>query len=149
MPTVVTNNFKLEEGRKNICISGGTCEGWMCSLMDKHVNSASFLTLAGYTIMSAADISAHEITNAGVFADGASALTNIGWYDNTGSLNQSMSADALTFATVTLTSWGCAIWRETDGLIMGFIDFGRSEGYETANADFKINWNPLGVLSKT
>lgn len=144
MPTVVTNYFKLQEGGQNVSISGDT---WICSLMDQHVNSASEDTLKDYEKWSdVGGVSAYEASGTG-YTSGA-ALSGIGWYtDATDTVNkQRMSATDLTFSSVTISSYGACIWKETDGLIMGFIDFGQE--YVSSNAPFVINWNSGGIFNK-
>lgn len=144
MPTVVTNNFKLQEGGKNISLSA---DSWICSLMNEHVNSASSEVLKdsinwyGPT----SPISAYEVTGTG-YTSGL-ALTNVGWFTDDTNNIQKLSASSVVFtAPISVVTYGCCIWRLTDGLIIGFVDFGLQT---SSNGSFTINWNVDGILNKS
>ena len=91
--------------------------------------------------MSAADVSGYEASGTGY---AAIELSGVGWY--TASNIQRLSADDVTFPTLSVAAWGCSIWRASDGLIIGFIDFGVEK--VSSNANFVINWNAGGILNK-
>ena len=137
MPTVVTDYFKLEEGRQNIDLSGG--DVWNCSLVNEEV-SATAISLKGQQLWSSIS-GTYEASGAGY---AYSALPNPGWYDG-GSQIQILSADDMTWTNVTIESYGVCIWRASDGLIMGFIDYGLNTA---SNGNFTINWNTKGIFNK-
>jgi len=140
MPTVVTNEFKFQEGGGNVEISA-TGE-WICSLMNSHVTSGEE-ALKDYTNWYT-EVSAYEASGTGYTS--GTALTNVGWYSNDATNKQILSADSVTFTpNVTIDSYGVCIWRLSDGLVMGFVDFGL---YSSSNGNFTINWNPDGILAK-
>ena len=140
MPTVTTNYFKLQEGGQNVSISGDT---WIASPMNNHVNSATADTLRDYELWS--EVSAYEASGTG-YTSGAT-LANVGWVTNDTSNTQIMSADDISFSNVTLTVYGVTVWRQSDGLIMGFIDFGATPT-SSLNANLNIAWNSSGILNK-
>ena len=138
MPTVVTNEFKFQEGGQNVSVSGDT---WICSLMDNIVTSAEN-TLKDYSYWS--EVSGSEVSGTGYTS--GSELTSMGWFTNDTSNIQKLSAADLVFPTVSVSATGTCIWRESDGLIMGFVDFGSAQ--ISSNANFSITWNTNGILNK-
>lgn len=135
MPTVTTNYFRQEE---TISLSGDT---WIVSLMNNHVNSASNDTLRGYSFWS--DVSEYEALGTGYIS--CSPLQNVDININGETNTVIMDADDITFTTLTISTYGCCIWRLTDELIMGFVDFGKME--VSQNANFQIIWNVNGILN--
>ena len=139
MATFVTDYFKLEEGRGNVILSATT--EWNCSLLDSTFSTSSEAQLRA--VENWADVSSSIETSGTNYS--ATSLTNIGWYDG-GDNKQKLSADDVSWLAVTITSYGACIWRNSDGLVMGFIDFGTS--YATSNGTFTINWNTNGIFNK-
>ena len=138
MPTVVTNHFKFQEGGENISLSGDT---WICSLMGTYVSASSIDTLKD--IENWSEVSAYEASGTG-YVSGTD-LTNLSWYNDDTNNIQRLSADSVTFSTITILSNGVCIWRLSDGLVMGFIDYGSNS---SSNGNFTVNWNSGGILIK-
>lgn len=141
MPTVVTNEFKLQEGGQNVSVSGDT---WIASLMNEHVNSANSDVLKDYTNWFT-EVSAYEASGTG-YTSGVE-LSSVGWFTApTDSVNiQRLSAADIYWSNVSIVAYGVAIWRQSDGLVMGFIDFGQQIA---SNSNFTVNWNSNGILNK-
>ena len=141
MPTVVTNYFKEQEGGQNVSVSG---DNWICSLMDSYVSASLIDTLKDHQLWSEAAVSGNEVSGTG-YTSGTQ-LSNVGWFTDDTNNIQRLSASDITFSNVTITSYGSCIWRLSDGLIMGFIDFGAAK--ITTNGNFTINWATGGILNK-
>ena len=140
MPTVTTNYFKFHEGGQNVSISADT---WIVSLMGQHVNSATSNTLKDHQLWT--DVSTYEVTGTGYTS--GTALQNAGWFNDDTNNIQKLSASDMTFANITVDAYGVALWRLSDGLIMGFIDFGATP-ISSLNGNFSITWNANGILNK-
>jgi hypothetical protein len=136
MPTVTTNYFRESE---SISLSGDT---WIVSLMDNHINSATNDVLKNYSLWT--EVSVHEVVGTG-YVSGAP-LQNVTIDTNDVTNTIFMDADDITFTTVTISTYGCCIWRLADGLIMGFVDFGQME--ISQNSNFQIIWNANGILNR-
>jgi len=142
MPTVVTNEFKFQEGGGNVDLSASN---WVASLMNNHVSSgADALRDLSYWNDVTSPVSAYEASGTG-YTSGAT-LTNVGWINDNGTDNrQRLSADSVSWSTISIVAYGVAIWRTDDNLVMGFVDFGQQTA---SNGNFTINWNPDGILVK-
>jgi hypothetical protein len=139
MPTVTTNNYRNIDSDLVVSLSGA--DTWIVSLMDQYVNSASTDTLKA--VVNWSSISAYEASGTG-YTSGAE-LQNIVLSANGNTIY--MDADDLTFTNLSVETYGICIRRLSDGLIMGFIDFGDTP-ITSSLGNIVINWNSGGILNK-
>ena len=141
MPTVVTNEFKIQEGAGNVDISASN---WVASLMNDIVPSADdVLRDFSYWNDVTSAVSAYEASGNG-YTSGVT-LSNVGWYTTDNDNRQRLSADDISFNNITIQTYGLAVWRTDDNLVIGFVDFGPKT---TSNGNLSINWNSGGILVK-
>jgi hypothetical protein len=136
MPTVVTNYFRQELSVGNVNLSADI---WAVALMNEFVSSSTESTLKAQSAWS--DVSAFENSAVGYSAvqisnDSISTISDnrISW-----------DGDNITWSSITLSARGHTVYRVSDGLIVGFVDYG--EVVEASNGDINIAWNANGIMN--
>jgi len=142
MAHAVMNKFKAENMKGNVALDSDTLK---VALIDNIFGSSSTDQLDNLDYWD--DISATwEITGTNYSANGET-LLNTAVSESDSSNWGSLSADNVTWSNATLTSYGCAIYRSSDRLLVCLIDFG---GAKSATAgDFTISWSANGILNLT
>ena len=136
MPTVTTNYFRQELSVGNVSLSGDT---YHLSLMNEYVSSSSEATLK--QVSTWADVSAYEVSATGYSAVELTAPTisatvnNVVYWDGTN----------ITWSGVTLSAAGHTVYRGSDGLVVGFVEY--TEIVEAVNGDITIAWNANGIMN--
>ena len=142
MPTVTTNYFRQELAAGNVNLSGA--DTFAVALMNYIVTNSSEDNLkAAYswyndTSPIGAAVSAFESSSVGYSAITLTA-GNLYISDNTlcwGGTN-------ISWSNITNSPYGICIYRPSDGLVIGFIDFGEEK--EVVNGAITIEWNAGGI----
>lgn len=140
MPTVTTNYFRQELAAGNVNLSGDT---FAVALMN-YIVTANELDLK-YQMSSwnsggvYGPVSAFESSSVGYSAITLSntGLTLLNWQ------NISWSGTNISWSNITNSPYGLCIYRLSDGLVVGFIDFGEQK--EVVNGTLTIEWNTGGI----
>lgn len=136
MPTVTTNYFRQELANKNISLSGET---FYVSLMGAYVSSTTSTILQSISAWSA--VSANESSSVGYSAATISGETvSINGTTNT----IEWKGNNITWGPTTNSPYGLCIYRN-DGLVVGFIDFGKK--IDAINGNITIQWNSKGIAN--
>ena len=145
MPTVTTNYFRQELAAGNVNLSGA--DTFAVALMNYIVtNSTEDNLKAAYswyndTSPIGAAVSAFESSSVGY---SATTLTAGNLYINGNAL--CWSGTNISWSNITNNSpgpYGLCIYRPSDGLVVGFIDFGGPK--EVVNGTLTIEWNTGGI----
>ncbi|MFW6247184.1 MAG: hypothetical protein ACOC22_03380 [bacterium] len=136
MPTVVTNDFRKLMATDGVNLSADT---YKVALMD------DFVTSVAETLKQSSDwtsVSANEVSGTGY-----SAATLIA---PTVSVNSSdvvyWDGSNITWDNVTVSPYGCAIYRTNDNLVVGYIEFTDAPKI-AVNGTIAIQWNENGIMN--
>lgn len=136
MPTVVTNDFRQSMATSGVNLSA---DSYKASLMGIHVNSASVATLMGQG--SWTEVSGYEVSGTGYSALDLTATTvsanagNVVLWDGTD----------LTWGNMTVSPYGLSIYRPSDNLVLGYLDFGEQK--VAVNGPIVVQWNTNGIMN--
>ena len=107
--------------------------------MNEYVSSSSEATLK--QVSAWADVSAYEASATSYSAVALTAPTisatvnNVVYWDGTN----------ITWSSVTLSAAGHTVYRPSDGLVVGFVEY--PEILEAVNGDITIAWNDNGIMN--
>ena len=140
MPTVITKIFKPELiNGSNVNLSAiGT---YNVALMNNSVNVTSVNDLVGYTYWNAIS-GVCGVTGTG-YSDVVLASTSITYDGN----NVKWDASDTLWENISVSAWGCCIYRASDTMIVGFVDFGSTNPKVTVNGSLTIQWNDNGIMN--
>lgn len=133
---VTTNNFRQLLASQQISLSG---DAFAVSLLNIHVQSASDATLRQTIYWS--EVSVYEASAVGYSAmplTASTIATNTSdsvYWDGTN----------IVWSTVTLSPYGYCIYRISDGIIVGFVEFD-SAPLIAINGSISIVWNDGGIM---
>jgi len=134
---VTTNYFRQLVVTKEINLSSDT---FKVALMDIYVQSASVSALKQITNWS--QVSAHEVSSTGysaltLTAANISATTSniICW-----------KGSNLNWPSVTLNTYGYSIYRTSDNMVVGFVEFSTTPVI-AVNGAITIQWNTNGIMN--
>jgi len=137
MPTVTTNYYRKQSAFKEVSLSA---DAFAVALMGQFVTSSTEAELK--QILAYSEISAYEVTGATYSAMPLSA--------DTVSANSSdvvfWDGVNLTWTSVTVSPYGLAIYRISDGLVIGFIEFDDAP-IVAVNGTISLNWNANGIMN--
>ena len=137
MPTVTTNYYRQQSNVQNISLSG---DDFAVALMDIHVQSATESSLKQVQLwseVSAYEVSATSYSAAPLSADTVSANTSdVVYWDGVD----------LTWTGVTISPYGLTIYRISDGLVVGFIEF-TDAPIDAVNGTISLSWNANGIMN--
>jgi hypothetical protein len=137
MPTVTTNYYRKQSAFKEVSLSA---DAFAVALMGQLVTSSTEAELKQLSAYS--EISAYEVTGATYSAMPLSA--------DTVSANSSdvvfWDGVNLTWTSVTVSPYGLAIYRISDGLVVGFIEFDDAP-IIAVNGTISLNWNANGIMN--
>jgi len=137
MPTVTTNYYRKQSAFKGVSLSA---DAFAVALMGQLVTSSTEAELKQLSAYS--EISAYEVTGATYSAMPLSA--------DTVSANSSdvvfWDGVNLTWTSVTVSPYGLAIYRISDGLVVGFIEFDDAP-IIAVNGTISLNWNANGIMN--
>ena len=133
MATVTTNYFRQELAAGNVNLSGDT---FNVALMNNYVLTSTD-TLKAQSAWSN-NVSAYESSSVGY---SAITLTAGNLYINGNAL--CWSGTNISWSNITNSPYGICIYRPSDGLVIGFIDFGGKK--EVVNGAITIEWNAGGI----
>jgi len=140
MANVMTNYFKAQNTAGNVSLSA---DQMIVALTDNIFGSSATDDLNDINNWS--EISASwEITGTGYDAGGIALSGQSIIQDNVNNLSK-FDADDVTWSNATLTSYGAAISRQSDGLLVCLVDF--SGAKSSTNGDFTVQWNSDGILT--
>jgi len=134
---VTTNYFREQVAGQNVSLSA---DAFAVALMNIHVQSASESTLK--QVQTWSEVSAYEVSAAGYSAEPLSADTlsantnNVVYWDG----------NNITWSSVTISPYGYTIYRISDGLVVGFVEF-TTAPQTTVNGDLTIQWNANGIMN--
>lgn len=137
MPTVVTNDFRRLMATSGINVSA---DNYMVALMDIHVQSATAATLKQSSDWTS--VSANEVSGTGYSAKTLTAQTVSA---NSGDVVYWDGSD-VTWDDVTVSPYGCAIYRTSDNLVVGYIEFTDAPKI-AVNGTISIQWNANGIMN--
>ena len=136
MPTVTTNYFRQELSVGNISLSG---DDWAVALMNEYVSSSTNSVLkaqSAWSDVSAYENSATSYSASGILSDSVSAITgNIISWDGAN----------ITWTGITLSAAGHTVYRVSDGLVVGFVEY--PDVVEAVNGNLTISWNANGIMN--
>ena len=140
MPTVTTNYFRQELATGNVNLSGDT---FKVALMNGMVQQVTEYNLkASYSWYNDTDpigaVSAYESSSVGY---SAITLTAGNLYISSNTL--CWGGTNISWSNITNSPYGICIYRPSDGLVIGFIDFGGKK--EVVNGAITIEWNAGGI----
>ena len=136
MPSVVTNLAKeLMIG----AISGSDLK---IALLDGVV-SADAGTLKDYN--SWTDLSAFEITGTGYTSGGVN-LSGLSAYSISSTDTAYFNGDSIIWNTVTISSYGYALYRSTSNLVVAIVQFSGNLPKVSISGPFSIAWNNNQIL---
>lgn len=136
MPTVTTNQYRKHVNAGNISLSA---DSFAVALMGQHVSSATEAVLK--QVESWSEVSAYEVTGTSYSAVELSASTlsanssDVVLWDGTDS----------TWSNVTVTPYGIAIYKISDGLVVGFVEF--NNAVTAVNGTVTVSWNTNGIMN--
>ena len=133
MATVTTNYFRQELAAGNVNLSGDT---FNVALMNNYVLTSTD-TLKAQSAWSN-NVSAYESSSVGYSAITLTA-GNLYISDNT----LCWGGTKISWSNITNSPYGICIYRPSDGLVIGFIDFGGKK--EVVNGAITIEWNAGGI----
>ena len=132
MATVTTNYFRQELAAGNVNLSGDI---FKVALMNNYVStSTSTDTLKAQSAWSN-NVSAYESSSV-VYS--ATTLTAGNLYINNSNA-LCWSGTNISWSNITNSPYGLCIYRSSDGLVVGFIDFGEQK--IAVNGSITIQWN--------
>jgi len=137
MPTVTTNLYRQESAGGNVSLSG---DSFNVSLMDSYVSATDTSALKHVNYWS--EVSANEVSGATYSAMALSADTlsanssDVVYWDGVN----------LTWTGVTVSPYGLAIYRPSDNLVVGFVEFDNAP-IVAVNGSITISWNPAGIMN--
>ena len=134
MATVTTNYFRQELAAGNVNLSGDT---FNVALMNNYVLTSTD-TLKAQSAWS--DVSAFESSSVGY---NAITLTAGNLYINNLINALCWSGTNISWSNITNSPYGLCIYRPSNGLVVGFIDFGEQK--IAVNGSITIRWNTDGI----
>ena len=137
MATVTTNYFRQELAAGNVNLSGDT---FNVALMNNYVLTSTD-TLKAQSAWS--DVSANESSSVGY---NAITLTAGNLYINNSNA-LCWSGTNISWSNITNSPYGLCIYRPSNGLVVGFIDFGEQK--IAVNGSITIRWNEGGIAQIT
>jgi len=136
MPTVTTNIYRRNVNAGLINLSANS---FAVALLNGFATSGSSDIMKQVTNYS--EISAFEVSGTGYSALPLSASTL--------SANSSQvvfwDGNDIIWNNVTINTYGLAIYRLSDGLVVGFIDFGELK--QAVNGSISLSWNSNGIMN--
>lgn len=132
---VTTNYFRKMMATQQVDLSG---DSFAVAFMGIHVNSADTSALKQVSAWS--DVSAYEASAVGYSAANITSPSvsiidgNIVSWDGTD----------ITWSNITLSPYGYAIYRISDGLVVGFVEFNSGQ-INAVNGSITIQWNAGGI----
>ena len=139
MPTVTTNYFRQELAAGHVNLSGA--DTFAVALMSAYVSASPIDTLKAQSAWS--DVSAYESSSVGY---SATTLTAGNLYINNSNA-LCWSGTNISWSNITNSPYGLCIYRPSNGLVVGFIDFGEQK--IAVNGSITIRWNEGGIAQIT
>lgn len=137
MPTVVTNDFRKLMATSGVNLSA---DNYKVALMGIHVNSASESTLkqgSDWTSVSGYEVSGTGYSALSLTAPTVSAnASDVVYWDGTD----------LNWTSVTVSPYGYAIYRTSDNLVVGYVEFTGGQ-VVAVNGTITIQWDAGGILN--
>ncbi|MDD5651334.1 MAG: hypothetical protein PHF86_13125 [Candidatus Nanoarchaeia archaeon] len=137
MPTVTTNYYRKQSAFKEVSLSADT---FAVALMGQLVTSsteAELKQLSTYSEISAYEVASSTYSAMSLSADTVSAnSSDVVLWDGVN----------LTWTNVTVSPYGLAIYRISDGLVVGFIEFDDAP-IIAVNGTISLNWNANGIMN--
>jgi hypothetical protein len=136
MPTVTTNLYRTKSAAQEVSLSG---DSWAVALMNAHVSSASEATLKQTNYWS--EVSGFEVSGGTYSAMPLSAetlsanISDVVFWDG----------ENITWNDVTVSPYGLTIYRISDGLLVGFVEF--SSQAVAINGSITLAWNSAGIMN--
>jgi hypothetical protein len=137
MPTVTTNYFRKLTAGQSVSLSS---DSFAVALMGQFVTSSTEAELKGINTYS--EITAYEVDGTGYSATTLSAETisanssDVVYWDGVD----------VSWTNVTVTAYGMTIYRLSDGLVVGFVEF--DDAPKTAvNGTVSLTWNAAGIMN--
>ena len=133
---VTTDYFREQVISGNVNLSG---DSFAVAFMNNHVHSATEASLKAVHMWS--EVSAYEASAVGYSATPLTATTisanssNVVFWDGTD----------ITWSSITLSPYGLVIYRISDGLIVGFIEFTSQQ--VAVNGSITVSWNVAGIMN--
>lgn len=137
MPTVVTNDFRKLMATSGVNLSA---DSYKVALMGIHVNSAAASTLkqsSDWTSVSGFEVSGTGYSALSLTAPTVSAnASDVVYWDGTD----------LTWTNVTVSPYGYAIYRTSDNLVVGYVEFTGGQ-VVAVNGTITVQWNANGIMN--
>lgn len=133
---VTTNYFREQLSKKEISLTADT---YKVALMNDYVNASSESTLKAVSAWG--DVSAYEVS-----ANGYSAQTITSPVVSSNGNVVYWNGANITWNNITVTTYGFAIYRTSDNLVLGFVEFTNAP-IIAVNGSITINWNPAGIAN--
>lgn len=144
MANVVCNKFKKNSMISSIDLtSAGTLK---VALLQNIWGTSSTTQLADVAAFSAIS-AAWEVSGTTNYTAGGITLSGASVTQDDAGDKSVFDANDVVWSTVTVTTYGCMIYRVSDSLPICFVDF---SGVKTATAgDFTIQWSTNGIVTLT
>lgn len=137
MPTVTTNYYRKQSSFKEVSLSA---DAFAVALMGQFVTSsteAELKQIETYSEISAYEVASSTYSAMPLSADTVSAnSSDVVFWDGVN----------LTWTSVTVSPYGLAIYRISDGLVVGFIEFDDAP-IVAVNGTISLNWNANGIMN--
>ena len=137
MPTVTTNIFRQSLALETITLSADT---FTIALMYNYIPDNTSSTLKKITNWS--QVSSYEALGTNYTAADLSG-SSVGTVTATDTVY--WDGNNITWNNITTTTDGLCVYRSSDGLVVGFVEF--SQDYAPVNGTFSIGWNTLGLMN--
>ncbi len=142
MPNVVTNYFKTQSALGNVSLSAA---GAFKLALIKDIFSTSAVDVLS-DVRTFDQLSATwEVSAAGNYSAGGKILTNMSVVQDDVADRAVVSADGLTWTSSTITAYGDAVYRASDGLLVTLHQFDTAKS--SSNGDFALTWTPNGIAT--
>jgi hypothetical protein len=137
MPTVTTNQYRKLSAGKDISLSADVFAVALLNSFAQSCPSNIMKGIVSYSEISAYEVSSSNYSAATLTANILSANTSdVVFWDGTN----------ITWTGVTVSPYGLAIYRQSDGLIVGFIEFDDAP-IVAVNGTIALNWNANGIMN--
>jgi hypothetical protein len=147
MATVVTNAFRQAMATSGVNLSA---DNFVVALMDSWVIEVDVGSLKQNYGSWATTISAHEVSGTGYSAIPLTApiVSATGWPGKPHPEGEIVywKGNNLTWNNITVRSYGIAIYRPSDNLVVGYISFGYTE-VVVVNGSLTVQWDPAGIMN--
>jgi len=134
---VTTNYFRELMAKKQIDLINDT---FAIALMGEYISITDTSILQ--SIINWSEVSAYEVTAVGYNSVSLTSPT-------ISLINESViswDGDNIVWSGVTLNSYGYTIYRVSDGIVVGFVEFTNSP-IITVNGSITIQWNSNGIMN--